>query len=297
MHLEMFKMFCDLVETGSFTRAAEINGVSQSAVSQNLAALEGRAKTPLVQRRKARRCQLTPAGEEVWAHAKEVVRSYDGFQRGLERLDGLLSGSMALVTSDNLGLHELAGPLKRFLAANPLARVRVEFRRGKEVYQALVDGAVDLGLVAEPTEDCKWDVIPVQREQMVLICAPDHPLAKGQRVGTETLAGQKYIRLEAEGSGLGLVERALREDGVVVEDAGEFDSIETVKRAVELGAGVAIVPEVTVRQEVAAGVLARVKLEPFEREERRRVLAVVHRKTKVLSPAMEQLIAVLKEPL
>jgi DNA-binding transcriptional LysR family regulator len=205
--------------------------------------------------------------------------------------------AIVIGTTEHLAMHELADRLKGFRDANPLVYVRVELQRPKVVYRAVLQDRVDLGFLMDPWHSPDWQVIPVAKERMVLICAPSHPLAGRKRIVAQELAGQKYIRFNAEDRAVGLPERVLAEERVIVDRAGSFDSIETVKQAVKMGAGVSIVPEDTVRQEVAARVLAQVALEPFEREGLMRVLAVVRRKTKVLSPEMEQFIAALKEPL
>jgi DNA-binding transcriptional LysR family regulator len=153
---------------------------------------------------------------------------------------------------------------------------------------------VDLGLVAYPTKAQGLDIVPLHKEPLVLICHPEHPLAKLKNVRLRSLAGQNFVHFSAAVPTRKAVDRALRERRVQVVSVMEFDNIETVKRAVEIDAGVSIVPEVTVRQEVSTGTLVAVPLEDKGLE---RPLAVVCKRRKTLSPAMKEFIAVLKQPL
>jgi DNA-binding transcriptional LysR family regulator len=152
---------------------------------------------------------------------------------------------------------------------------------------------VDLGLVAYPVPDAKLEISFLRKDPLVLACHPQHPFAKLKTVKLKALNGQKFISFEPDIPTRKALDKVLKGQGVTVEHVMEFDNIETVKRAVELDCGVAIVPETTIRQEVADQTLAAVPLEGNHF----RPLGAIHRKTKVLSPAMKQFIALLKEPI
>src|SRR6266550_4646058 len=107
---------------------------------------------------------------------------------------------------------------------------------------------VDLGLVAYPSRDHKLEVFPLRREPLVLICHPQHPLAKNKSIKLKALSGQKFIGFEPDIPTRKAIDRLLKDNSVQVEHVMEFDNIETVKRAVEIDAGVAIVPQGTVTQ-------------------------------------------------
>jgi DNA-binding transcriptional LysR family regulator len=126
----------------------------------------------------------------------------------------------------------------------------------------------------------------------VLIAHPQHPLAKHKSIRLKAVSGQKFIGFEPDIPTRRALDRILKEHGVHVQHVMEFDNIETVKRAVEIDAGVAIVPEGTVIQEVAKQTLTQIKLDDGDFT---RPLAAIYKKSKVLSPAMKQFLAVLKE--
>jgi DNA-binding transcriptional LysR family regulator len=161
------------------------------------------------------------------------------------------------------------------------------------VYEGVLGNIVDLGLVAYPAPDAKLEVIPLRKDPLVLACHPQHPLAKLKAVKLKALNGQKFISFEPDIPTRKALDKVLKGQGVTVKHVMEFDNIETVKRAVELDCGVAIVPATTIRQEVADQTLAAVPLEGNHF----RPLAAIHRKAKVLSPAIKQFVALLKQPI
>jgi len=170
--------------------------------------------------------------------------------------------------------------------------VHVAYRRANQVYEEVQGNMVDMGLVAYPVKNKNLDIIPLREEPLVLICHPQHPFAKLKNIRLKALGGQKFVGFEADIPTRKALDRVFREHGVAVQHVMEFDNIETVKRAVEIEAGIAIVPQTTITQEVANRTLAAV---PVEGGELRRPLAAVFKKNKVLSPAMKQLLALLKE--
>jgi LysR family transcriptional regulator, transcriptional activator of the cysJI operon len=183
--------------------------------------------------------------------------------------------------------------VKRFMRDYPEVNIHVEYRRANQVYDGVVGNIVDVGLVAYPAHDPRWEVVPLRNEPLVLACHPQHPLAKLKSVNLKALNGHKFISFEPDMPTRKALDKILKGQGVTVEHVMEFDNIETVKRALELDCGVAIVPEPTVKHEVAAGNLAAVPLAgSYFRQ-----LGAIHRKSRVLSPAIKQLLALLKEPI
>jgi DNA-binding transcriptional LysR family regulator len=143
-----------------------------------------------------------------------------------------------------------------------------------------------------PTRDNKLEIYPLRKDPLVLVCHPQHPFAKQKRIKMKTLSGQKFIGFQPDIPTRKALDKILKENNVDVQHVMEFDNIETVKRAVEIDAGVAIVPQTTVVQEVAKQTLAQVDLDDGDFF---RPLAAIYKKNKVLSPAMKQFLSILKE--
>jgi len=291
MQIESLKVFCDLAETESFTKAAQINHVTQSAVSQQISSLERLFKSLLIERSK-KHFRLTREGQVLYDYSKQVIQTYESLQSKLQEIKEIISGTIRVATIYSIGLHDLPPYLKKFLKAYPTVNVHVEYRRANQVYEDVIGNVVDLGLVAYPSRDSKLEIYPLRRDPLVLICHPQHPLAKGKTVKLKSLSGQNFIGFEPDIPTRRALDKILKDHSVQVRHVMEFDNIETVKRAVEIDAGVAVVPKGTVVQEVARQTLAQVALDDGEFY---RPLAAIYKKTKVLSPAMKEFLAVLKE--
>jgi len=292
MQFESLKVFCDLAETESFTKTAQINSVSQSAVSQTISALERNFKSLLIERSK-KNFRLTTEGEVLYHYSKEILQTYDAIHSRMQEIKHVISGDIRVATVYSIGLYDLPPYVKRFMQSHPDVNVHVEYRRSNQVYEGVLGNIVDLGLVAYPAPDPKLEIVPLRKDRLVLACHPDHALAKLKSVRLKALNGQKVISFEPDMPTRKALDKMLKGQGVTVEHVMEFDNIETVKRAVELDCGVAIVPETNIRQEVTKQTLASVPLEGNHF----RPLAAIHRKNKVLSPAIKHFIALLKKPI
>lgn len=292
MQIESLKVYCDLTETESFTKAAQINHITQSAVSQQISSLERQFKALLIERSK-KKFRLTREGELLYQASKEIVQTYERLHSQLQELKDIISGTVRVATIYSVGLHTLPPYIKRYLKSYPTVNVHVEYRRANQVYEDVLGNIVDLGVVAYPVRDPKLEIVPLRKEPMVLICHPDHALARSKGLKMSALAGQKFVAFEADIPTRRALDKVFREYGVHVVPVMEFDNVETVKRAVEIDAGISIVPQTCVTEEVQEKTLAAV---PVDDAELSRPLAVLHKKNKVLSTAMKQFIALLKEP-
>lgn len=292
MHVQSFRVFCDLAETESFTKAAQINGITQSAVSQQVSSLERQLKTLLIERSK-KRFRLTHEGKMLYESGKQIVQGFDGLVGRLQEARNAVAGSVRAATIYSLGLYNLPPYLKKFLRAYPQVSVQIEYQRASQVYEDVLGNAVDVGMVAYPWKEPRLEIIPLAEETLVLACPPGHELARNGGVKLSQLKGQRYVGFEHDVPTRKAIDRILRDAGVEVQVVREFDNIETVKRAVEIEAGVAIVPQNSIAAEVAKQTLVAV---PFTAPLPGRPLAVIHRRSKVLSPAVRRFIEILKEP-
>jgi DNA-binding transcriptional LysR family regulator len=291
MQIESLKVFCDLAETESFTKAAQINGVTQSAVSQQISSLERNFKSLLIERSK-KKFRLTREGQVLYDYSKQIIQTYDALHSKLQEIKDIISGTIRVATIYSIGLHDLPPYIKRFLKDYPTVHVHVEYRRANQVYEDVLGNVVDLGLVAYPQKDAKLEIVPLRKDPLVLICHPHHPFAKQKSIRLKNIAGQKFVGFEPDIPTRKALDKILREHGVEVNTVMEFDNIETVKRAVEIDAGISIVPLGTIQQEIAKQTLAAVELDDADFF---RPLAAIYKKNKVLSPAMRQFLTLIKD--
>ena len=265
LNLESLHLLCDLVETGSFSRTAEKNFLSQSAVSQRLRLLERDYGQTLLDRGQGRGTVTpTEAGRLLYEGAKRLLREAGALDEQTRGLSDEVAGTVRVATVYSVGLHALPPRLKPFLAAHPRVNVHLEYRQTGEVYQDVGAGATDVGIVACPTPRRDIDVIPFAEEDMALVCAPEHPLAPRPTVALGDLEGLAFIGFADDIPTRKLVDDRLRAAGVRVRLVTTFDNIETIKNLVEIGSGVSILPADTVRREIGTGTLAAVPFVPAD---------------------------------
>ena len=275
MHLETLKTFCDLVETGSLSRAARLNLVSQSAVSQQLRALERRYGRRLIERAPRIGARATEAGRLLYDEAKPLLERLAGLEQRLRARSGVVAGTVRVATVYSVGLHTLPPAIKRCLADHPNVHVRLSYRRTNEVYAACLDGEVDFGIVAMPTRRPQLEVVPLGHDELVVAAPPTHPVARRARCPLAALDGQPFIGFDRDIPTRRLVDSLLRRHRVRVSYVMELDNIETIKRSVEAGLGLSLLPAPTLAAEVRARTL--VTRPPAEGPFRRQIGAIFRR--------------------
>ena len=290
MYIATFKVFCDLAETGSFSKAAAINEITQSAVSQQIRALELRFKVTLIERGR-RHFALTPEGNAFLVASREILEVHDNLDARLHQLRDVVEGQIKIASIFSIGLHDLPPLLKLFRDRFPKVDMVVSYRRSHEVYTLVSDGEADLGLVAYPAKRNGLQVDVFNEDELILIVHPNHRFAGRKSVGLRALAGENFIAFEPDTPTRKAIDRHFREQQVAIVHAMEFDNIETVKRAVEIEGGVSIVPRNTARQEIENGVLAGVEIDGARLV---RPLGVITKRNRQRSPAYQEFIAVLR---
>ena len=291
MQIETLKVFCDLSETESFTKAAQINDITQSAVSQQIRSLENQFKATLIERSK-KKFRLTREGQILYEHSKQIIQTYDMLRAQLQELRDVVSGTLRVATIYSIGLYDLPPYLKRFLKTHRTVNVHVEYHRANRVYEDVLSNVCDVGLVAFAVKESRLEVIPLWRDKWVLVCSPRHPLASRESVPLSSLRGERFISFEPDIPTRRAIDKALRAEGVEVQHVMEVDNIETVKRAVEIELGISVIPQSTVATEVRNGTLAQIEIAGADFA---RPVSAILKKSKVLSPAMKQFISILKD--
>ncbi len=290
MQIEALKLFCDVARMGSFSRSAEIHNVTQSTASQAVHGLEKDLGATLIDRSR-RPWTLTPAGKTFYDGCRELVERFDHLERRV-RGRPAAGGELRVAAIYSVGLRHMREFIGRFSKASPRTRVHLDYMHPDKVYEALADHRVDVGIVSFPLARRDLEVIPWRREEMVLACAPDHPFAKAREVDPVRLAGEDFVAFD---KGLGIrreVDRFLRTRKADVKVSLEFDNIEAIKQAVEIGAGVSLLPAPTLDREVKSGALASVPLKgkPFFRS-----LGILRRRGRTLNPSVDEFIAALQK--
>lgn len=292
MHLKHLKVFCDVVGHRSFSRAADENGISQSGASQMVHQLEEHLGVRLIDRSK-RPFVLTREGETFYEGCRKLVPKYFSLEEEVRSLHKEVSGRVSVASIYSVGLSHMNRIVQEFMLQHPKANVRIQYQHPDRVYELVESDQVDLGLVSYPRSSRTILALPWREEPMVLVCAPQHPLASRATVRLEELEGLKMVAFDA---GLEIrheVDKELMARGVSVAVVMEFDNTETIKRAVEIDAGVSLLPEPTVDREVQAGSLVAIHLEGTRIT---RPVGIIQRKGKDLGKTAGRFLQLLRDP-
>ncbi len=294
MHIETLKVFCDLVELQSFSLAAERNFITQSAVSQQIRALESKFKRRMLERVRGRRdVKLTPAGEVFYRESKNVLAAYDQLNESLRGLVGKIGGTVKVATVYSVGLHEMPVKVSEFMQKFPSAKIDLEYSRTTKVVRDVLSGTVELGVIAFPEPRRGLTLVQLPPNRLVLICPPDHKLASKAKVKATDLKAQDFVHFERDTPTRKAIDKILKTKGVEVNKVAEFDNIETIKRAVEVGFGIAIMPLPSVSDEVRTGRVAVIEL---SEKDWVRPVGVLYRSDRSLSLAAKKFVQILETP-
>jgi DNA-binding transcriptional LysR family regulator len=161
-------------------------------------------------------------------------------------------------------------------------KVHLDYSRAQRIHDDVLHGTVDLGILAYPAKRAHLEVIPFREDRLVLIAHPQHPLATYKHISVKKLHGEAFVGFERDVATRKAIDRILRSRGVTVRYVAEVDNIDTIKRFVEVGQGVAIVPEPAVEVEVKSETLSAIH---FSDEKMLRPLAITYRQGRQLSLA------------
>jgi DNA-binding transcriptional LysR family regulator len=269
MDWNRLEAFLAVARQGGFSAAARSLNKTQSAVSQAVLALERELGQALFVRRTGQ-VRTTQAGSVLLEHAERAAQDLQDAERRLLALREVRGGRLVIGTSDTLAYYVLPPVLASFRKRHPEVDLVLETRPSPATALALAAGDVDLGIVALPlppelthrgkplAHALQEHVLLPQPE--VLITPPAHRLARRKRVRFADLAGEPLLLLGRGSGGRDFVDRELARAGVTPNVAMEMNSVELLKRLVELGFGVSIVPALAVEREAKRGALAAVPI-------------------------------------
>ncbi len=291
MNLEALHLFCNVVRHQSFSRGALESGVTQSAASQAIRQIEEALGVRLLDRSK-RPLVVTPEGEKFYRACRELLEGFERVRAELGRDKGRIEGTVRVAAIYSVGLHAMGSRMQNFRMVYPEARVRLECLHPEEVVQSVIDDAADVGVLSYPPSNRALTVVPLQDEPMLLVCHPGHRLARKKSARMADLAGEPFVAFDGDLAIRKAIDRALRRANVRVEVAMEFDNVESIKQAVSTGTGVSILPEPAIQKELAIRTLTAL---PFEGEALARPIALIYRRGKHLTPAVERFVEMLRQ--
>lgn len=281
MIFEDCKLFRDVAHARSLSRAAAMNGISQSAATQHIQELERRLGVELLDR-STRPLGLTPGGKLYADLCRDVLRREEVFVAALDEIKDEAAGTVRVASIYSIGLSEMSRLREEFTRAFPSAQLHIEYLRPDKVYQAVLEDQADLGFISYPENRRELTVIPWREERMTVVAYPSHPLSQRSSLVPKDLDGQDFISFDEEVIIRRELDRFFREHEVRISIVMQFDNIQSIKEAVVLGSGISILPERTIHAEVEQGRLVSI---PLHAPELVRPTGIIHRRKKKLTRA------------
>lgn len=290
MELRRLEAFVAVARERSFTRAALRLHLSQSAVSQQVVALERELDARLLDRTR-RRVDLTPAGAALFDHAERVLAEAGRARRAVAAAQGAIAGELAVAASLTTASYVLPPAIAALVEAHPEVRVAMHVENTEDVVHALLRGEADVGFVEGDVEADGVRLEPLSTDELVVIAQPTHRLADRDEIRLNDLAAEPFIQRERGSGTRQIAEHALAEAGLdakTLRVVAELSGIDAIKSAVEAGLGLAIVSALTIRKELRLGTLVA---RPIEGIEMRRPLSAVFATDRAENPAARALVS------
>ena len=291
MNLDALRLYCDVVRLKSFSRAAAAGGVSQSAASQAIQQLEAELDATLLDRTR-RPLEPTLEGRGFYEACRTLLADFDKARADLAASRQRVEGTVRVAAIYSVGLHDMSRHMQPFMAAYPHARVLLECLHPHKVVEAVLNDEADLGILSYPPANRALQVLTVREEPMVVVTHPSHRLARRRRVAPADLDGERFVAFDHDLPIRRAIDRALKQHGVRVDVAMEFDNVETIKQAIGIAAGVSILPAPTVQKESEMKTLAVADLALPGLV---RPVAIIHRRGRHLTAAVSHFITQLRE--
>jgi DNA-binding transcriptional LysR family regulator len=278
---EECKLFRDVAHLRSLSRAAQLNGISQSAATQHIQQLESRMGVELLDRT-TRPLGLTAAGKLYADLCRDVLRREEDFTASMADLKGAIEGTFRVASIYSIGLSEMPLLREQFAHVCPDVQLHVEYLRPNKVYEAVLGDQADIGFISYPESNRDLTIIPWREERMMVAAHPSHPFAGRALLEPRELNGHNFIAFDEEVIIQRELDRFFRDNQIEVTITMQFDNIQSIKEAVALGSGISILPERTMAAEVDQRRLVAI---PLDAPELVRPTGIIHRKKKKLTRA------------
>jgi DNA-binding transcriptional LysR family regulator len=280
-HLKIFLAVCD---HKNMTRAAKALYLSQPSISQAIAELEIYYGVKLFERLN-HRLFLTAAGERLQSYARHILNLEEQARKELS--EHKESGTLRIGASLTIGTYLLPGLISAFHQKMPHVEVFTLVENTNVLQKMLLEDRIDIGLVEGPVNSPDIIEKNIRDDELVVVCAPQHPLAKKKKVAISNLTGLSFIVREPGSGTRAIFENAMQDAGVTWKPAGIYNNIEAIKHAVRANLGLAVVPRISIGEELKAGSIVRIKVAGLKLM---RKFNFIYHRQKFFTKAMQTLI-------
>jgi len=286
LYIDMLKVFRDVAETKSFSEAANRNYITQSAVSQQIAFIERLFDKKMIIRGKGK-FALTSEGRVFLNGCSEILEIYQKTLDNIQLDIGEITQIINIQTVYSLGFYHLPPLVKSFMNRYKNINLHIEYNRSDRIYSDVIKGVCDFGIVAYPWEQPMVNITYGMKEELVFVCSPDDNLSKLKKMSFNKMNNKNFIAFIKEIPTRDAIDKILLKENITVNIKQEFDNIETLKRSIELGTGVSILPINTIIQEVKNNSLISI---PLSDGKYFRTTGIITRKDRTLSRAIDEAI-------
>lgn len=242
MDTQALTAFIEVADAGSFSRAAETLHLSQPAISKRIAALEDQLGKSLFDR-VGRSIKLTDAGRTLLPYARRALQDVEDGRRALSHLSDQVGGRLSIGTSHHIGLHRLPPVLREFTRLYPDVDLDIHFMDSEVACQAVLAGKLELGIVTLPTQALpQLEMRLIWPDPLVVVIAPEHPLAGKKRVALPELARHPAVMPDESTYTHRIVKAELQKHGVEPHVRLATNYLETLKMLVGIGLGWSVLP-------------------------------------------------------
>lgn len=284
LNLYKLEIFAIVVQTGSFSAAADHLLMTQPAVSQHIHDLEASLGARLFQRGR-RGVSLTPAGETLHAYTREILRLLAEAENAVTDVQHLASGQITVAATPGVGVYVLPDWTQNFRQHYPNLTVTVQTGTTPQIIAGLRSGRMALGLIEgeldESIDQEGIGVLELEVNEQFVVVGPKHPWWERDYVRLEELDGQSIVMRQRNSQTRVWLDGELQRAGVQVQIAAEFDNVESIKRTVAKGKDITILPEYAVRSELEMGLLRAL---PVAEKPLQRTLKLVWNQNAFFSP-------------
>ncbi len=286
LYIDIFKVFCDLAETKNFSRTAEKNHITQSAVSQQIAYLERYFGKKMIIRSKGK-FALTPEGKIFLGGCKQIIKTYQHTMHQMQTENGEISQSVNIQSIYSIGFYHLPPLIKSFMKKYKKINLHIEYNRSDRIYSDVIHGLCDIGIVAYPWQHPLVDIKQGEKEKLTCVCALEYEFSKRKKISLKDLNHRDFISFVREIPTRNAIDEILKDHNVKVNIVHEYDNVETLKSSLELGECISILPENTIQQELKNMELVSIPIKegPFFRN-----TGIITRKDRQLSHAIHTFI-------
>ncbi len=293
MEIRQLETFVAVSRLQSFTKAADELHLTQPAVTRQIAGLEAELHTRLLERL-GRKVELTQAGEALLGYASEILRLSDEAVRSVSERTLGAAGRLSVGANNTTATYILPTILQRFRVRYPGVELSVHTGVSSHIVDMVAANTVDLGIVAYFVPRQGITEMSLADYATGVVVPPGHPLAAfGDPVTAEQLHGQSLILMEQGTNLRSYVDSLLSAAGVAEQAALELDNVEAIKKMIEAGLGISLLPFISVTTEVAMGTLCALPLANVPAAQRR--LSAIYRRDKYLSAALKAFLSLLQE--